>query len=38
MEIKKALNGYFFYFYPKNENDYKNVVSYNAKENLEIND
>ena len=38
MEIKKALNGYFFYFYPKNENDYKNIVSYNAKENLEIND
>ena len=38
MEIKKALNGYFFYFYPINENDYKNVVSYNTKENPEIND
>ena len=37
MQIKKALNGYFFYFYPIIENDYKNVVSYNAKENQEIN-
>ena len=38
MEIKKSLNGYFFYFYPINENDYKNVVSYNTKENPKIND
>ena len=38
MEIKKSLNGYFFYFYPINENDYKNVVSYNTKENQKIND
>ena len=38
MEIKKALNGYFFYFYPIDENDYKNVVCYNDEEDLEVND
>ena len=38
MEIKKALNGYLFYFYPIYENDYKNLVHYNAKEDPEIND
>ena len=38
MEIKKALNGYFFYFYPIDENDYKNVVCYNDEEDQEAND
>ena len=38
MEIKKALNGYFFYFYPINDNNCKNIVSYNAEEVPEIND
>jgi len=37
MEIKKALNGYFFYLFPIYDNDCKNIVHYNAEEIPEIN-